>query len=136
MCEMLKCTPAILVWLLACLNCRNGPCNAFLMSTTFTPVVDPVSESILCATDPPSAIFSLTDVSVGVPVGVPESVICGFSCTGYENCSSYNYRKLPASSAQCELFNYSFKTCIVSSNSLCQHYQVQLGQWTKFLGTS
>jgi hypothetical protein len=95
--------------------------------TSFKPVVDPVSNSILCANDPPTAVVPLAGVSVGVPVGIPDAVVCGFGCTGYDGCSSYNFRKPQSEPAQCEFHTTVPRNCstkTLTSNEQCHHYEV------------
>ena len=56
----------------------------------FKPAVHPFNGLSLCAVDPPSAVLSLADASVGIPPGVPETVVCSYGCTGYVGCISLN----------------------------------------------
>jgi hypothetical protein len=95
---------------------------------SYTPVIDPASNTTFCALDQPSAVVPLVDVSVGIPVGVPDAVVCGFCCTGRRGCVSYNYRQSQSTPAQCELFNTPPRNCsaLKSDSGQCQHYEVGL----------
>lgn len=87
----------------------------------FKPAYHPVNQLPLCAIDPPSAVLAMDDAHVGVPPGVPEPVVCSFSCAGYFGCTSFNYR---SDLQQCELFNYAMKNCTASAKGTCMHFQV------------
>jgi hypothetical protein len=94
-------------------------------SLSFVPVQDSVSSSFLCAVDPPSAVLSLATVHVGVPVDVPEDVVCGFSCTGYNGCTSYNVKQQQGGPSLCEFYTYVPTNCSNGTSSgQCKHYEV------------
>ncbi len=94
----------------------------------FVPVRS-ANNSLLCATDPPSAVLSVADLSVGIPAGVPEDVICGFGCTGYSGCKSFNYVQQQNAPSRCDLYLYSPRHCSTASkNRQCKYYAVGV-QW-------
>jgi hypothetical protein len=115
--------------LLFCLSVFHGSIfdTAVTQKMNFKPVTD-VNGSVYCATSRPTAVVAVSDIAA-IPDGVPEPVRCAYGCTGFVNCTSFNYRTTgsmsPVGVGVCELFNYIPRNCsaqqIVSN---CFHYQV------------
>lgn len=95
---------------------------------------EPVSHdngSAYCAVDVPTTVFPVSDI-VGIPDAVPDAVRCGYACTGFVNCTSYNH-KIGITTASnfnswdsvCELFTFTPHNCTTLLRSTnCVHYQV------------
>lgn len=92
---------------------------------TFKPSLHWKTGSWMCALNTPSAVISATDLLVGIPAIVLPEVQCGFICSGFPNCLSYNYIEGPV--AQCQLYNYTVNNCVISSRH-CKHYEVNIDQ--------
>jgi putative hemolysin len=112
--------------LFACFVCGIVTASA-VNTTTFTPLY--ANGFPVCATDRPNVVIPISTAQIGIPLGVPASVACGYSCTMYTTttCKGYNYRLLPSGSAggaQCELYTYVPGNCTTSNNSSCQYFQV------------
>ena len=85
------------------------------------------SGAAACAIGIPTAVIPMSELQIGIPPGVPDSVQCAFSCEGFKDCTSFNHRWSPNSfvdGGQCELFTTSPRNCSVIDDS-CRHYQVR-----------
>jgi len=68
----------------------------------------------LCAMDPPTVSFRMSDK---LPDS-PEAVRCGMMCTGDDGCKHFNYKS--TESNPCQLYHYTPNDFSVLPN--CQHY--------------
>jgi len=85
-----------------------------------------VNGTVGCAVDNATTAIPLSELRIGIPPGVPDSVLCAFGCTGFSDCTSFNYRQSrddSIDSGQCELYTTPPRNCTISGNH-CQHFQV------------
>jgi hypothetical protein len=110
-------------------DCFNPAfCSAAARSLSFVASTD-VDGFAYCQTiTPPTAVIAVGEI-VGLPDGVPDPVRCGFFCTGFANCTGYNYKTILSVNNDwtsiCELFDYS--SCdrsTLQKTSGCTYYLV------------
>lgn len=90
---------------------------------SFRPVKHWSMGLLMCAMDNPTAVILSSDL-VGISPEVPFDVQCGYACTRFSGCTSYNSIKQPV--ARCELFSFIPTNCDISRNTgvNCKHYEV------------
>ena len=109
---------SVIVW--------NFTATSFIADAkTFKPLLSKYG-SFTCALDYPTAVIQLSQLRLGIPSGVPDSVQCAFGCEGFTGCTSFNYRQQHNASIDdgyCELFMMSPMNC-AAAVEYCQFHQV------------
>ena len=100
-------------------------CQMIRNNENFQLVTSWLNGSPLCAADVPTIAVPVDSLD-GIPSPVPNVVRCGFACTGFSNCISFNYVVSPV--AQCELYTFVPRNCtsMVSTGSNCRHFEVNV----------
>jgi hypothetical protein len=113
--SLMKVPPAVItllcVWSVMTLNTTAD------VTMSYRVVLAP-DGTTLCAADKPSYTVSVNEIQ-GIPSGVPDTVRCGYHCTG-RNCTGFNYR--PNDVTQCHMYNFTTTHCAVEPG--CYHYEV------------
>jgi hypothetical protein len=107
-------------------NCNFIGTSFFTEANTFKPLLSTYG-SPGCAVDNSMALISVSEVRIGMPSGVPDPVLCAFSCGRFQSCTSFNYRRSRNAAndgGQCELYTVSPRNCTI--DEFCQHYQVSM----------
>lgn len=114
-----------LLWLIIIEGLPMAECQMIRNIGKFEPVTSWLNGLPLCAADVPTIAVPV-DSLVGIPLPVPNDVRCGFACTGFSNCTSFNYVVSPV--ALCELYTFTPRNCTSSltSGSNCRHFEVGL----------
>jgi hypothetical protein len=79
----------------------------------------------LCAVDNPSyATVTTEEVNIGIPFGVPNTVLCAYHCTAMTNvgrpCLAFN-----TIDSRCQFYNRTTNLCFAASTA-CTHSQVKI----------
>jgi hypothetical protein len=88
---------------------------------SFMPVKHWVTGVYMCAVDTPTAEIPLSNY---VSSDIPNEVRCGFECTCFSGCTSFNFVKRPV--ALCQLYTFIPTNCVTSptTENNCTHFEV------------